>query len=59
MQLPDEPLDEVDTVVVLKIAGKLKVERIGSRSDRKFKREDVAVFYLDRAIQRYLGDKQA
>ena len=38
--------------------GKLKVERVGSRGDRKFKREEVAVFYLDKAIQRYLSDKQ-
>jgi alpha-L-fucosidase len=28
LQLPDEPLDEVDTVIVLKIKGKLDVERI-------------------------------
>ena len=28
MQLPDKPLDEVDTVIVLKIMGKLNVERI-------------------------------
>ena len=38
--------------------GKLKAERVGSRGDRKFSREQVAVFYLDRAIQRYLNDKQ-
>lgn len=38
--------------------GKLKTERVGSRGDRKFRREDVAVFYLDRAIQSYLNDKQ-
>ena len=37
--------------------GKLKVERIGSRGDRKFRREDVAVLYLDTAIQRYLNRK--
>jgi alpha-L-fucosidase len=28
LQLPDKPLDEVDTVIVLKITGKLDVERI-------------------------------
>ena len=28
LRLPDEPLDEVDTVIVLKIAGKLDVDRI-------------------------------
>ena len=37
--------------------GKLNAERVGSRGDRKFKREEVAVFYLDRAIQQYLNDK--
>ena len=38
--------------------GKLKAERVGSRGDRKFKREDIAVFYLERAIQQYLDNKQ-
>ncbi len=28
LQLPDKPLDEIDTVIVLKITGKLDVERI-------------------------------
>ncbi len=37
--------------------GKLKAERVGSRKDRKYRREEVAVFYLDRAIQQYLHDK--
>ena len=34
--------------------GILKTYRVGTRGDRKFRREDVAVFYLERAIQKYL-----
>ena len=34
--------------------GIIKAYRIGPRNGRRFKREDVAVFFLDRAIQRYL-----
>ncbi|MFC1980687.1 helix-turn-helix domain-containing protein [Chloroflexota bacterium] len=34
--------------------GIIKCYRIGSRGDRRFRREDVAVFYLERAIQRHL-----
>jgi excisionase family DNA binding protein len=34
--------------------GILKTYRTGSRGDRRFRREDVAVLYLDRAIQKYL-----
>ena len=34
--------------------GILKAYRTGSRGDRRFRREDVAVLYLDRAIQKYL-----
>lgn len=34
--------------------GILKSHRIGPRGERRFKREDVAVLYLDRAIQKYL-----
>jgi excisionase family DNA binding protein len=32
--------------------GKIKSSRSGPRGARRFRREDVAVFYLDRAIQR-------
>ncbi len=34
--------------------GILKAYRVGTRGDRKFRREDVAVFYLERAIQKHL-----
>ena len=34
--------------------GIIKSYRIGMRGDRRFRREDAAVLYLDRAIQRYL-----
>lgn len=39
--------------------GIIKVNRVGARGDRQFKREDVAVLYLDRAIQKFLKDKSA
>ena len=39
--------------------GKLGVEKIGPRGDRKFRREDVAVYYLDRAIQTFLKGKSS
>ena len=34
--------------------GILKAYRIGPRADRRFRREDVAILYFERAIQRYL-----
>ena len=34
--------------------GILKSYRVGARGERRFRREDVAVLYLDRAIQKYL-----
>jgi excisionase family DNA binding protein len=34
--------------------GMLKAYRTGPRGKRRFRREDVAVLYLDRAIQKYL-----
>ena len=34
--------------------GIIKAYSIGPRNDRRFKREDVAVFFLEKAIQRYL-----
>ena len=39
--------------------GIIKSYRIGPRGGRRFRREDVAVLYLDRAIQKYLKDKSA
>jgi excisionase family DNA binding protein len=37
--------------------GKLKSYRSGPRGERRFRREDVAVFYLDRAIQKLIRGK--
>ena len=34
--------------------GIIKAYRIGPRGDRRFRREDIAIFYLEQAIQRYL-----
>ena len=34
--------------------GILKAYRIEPRGDRRFRREDVAILYLDRAIHKYL-----
>ena len=34
--------------------GILKAYRVGSRGDRRFRREDVAILYFERAVQRYL-----
>ena len=39
--------------------GIIKCYRTGPRGERRFRREDVAVLYLDRAIQKYLKDKSA
>jgi len=39
--------------------GKLVAEKIGPKGDRKFRREDVAVYYLDRAIEMYLKGKSS
>ena len=45
LELPDKPLDEIDTVIVLKINGKLDVERILPRQDG----EGVLVLAMDDA----------
>jgi excisionase family DNA binding protein len=37
--------------------GKLNAVRIGSRKDRKFKRAEVAEFYLDTAIKNFLNSR--
>ncbi len=34
--------------------GVIKAYRIGPRGERRFRREDVAVLFLERAIQRHL-----
>ena len=34
--------------------GTLKSYRIGPQGDRRFRREDIAVFFLERAIRRHL-----
>ena len=34
--------------------GIIKAYRIGPRGDRRFRRDDVAVLFLERAIQRHL-----
>ena len=34
--------------------GMIKAYRIGPRGDRRFRRDDVAVFYLEKALQRHL-----
>ena len=39
--------------------GKIRAERIGARGDRRFSREEVAVYYLDRAIEKFLKGKSA
>lgn len=35
--------------------GTLKGYRVGPRSDWRFRREDVAVLYLEKAIRKHLG----
>jgi excisionase family DNA binding protein len=39
--------------------GKIKSYRTGPRGERRFRREDVAVLYLDRAIQKLLKGNPA
>jgi len=34
--------------------GILKAYRVGTRGDRKFRRKDIASFYLERAIKKHL-----
>ena len=41
------------------VKGIIKSQRTGPRGELRFRREDVAVLYLDRAIQKYLKDKSA
>jgi excisionase family DNA binding protein len=48
----------VDTATIRRWSdsGVLKSYRIGPRGERRFRREDIAVLYLNKAIQRYLID---
>ena len=34
--------------------GRIKAYRIGPRGNRKLRRDDIAILYLERAIQRHL-----
>ena len=36
--------------------GIIKAYRIGPRGERRFRRDDIAIFCLDRAVQEYLRD---
>jgi excisionase family DNA binding protein len=39
--------------------GKIRAERVGARGNRRFRREEVAVYYLDRAIEKFLKGESA
>ncbi|MFQ6122339.1 MAG: helix-turn-helix domain-containing protein [Dehalococcoidales bacterium] len=34
--------------------GAIKAYRIGPRGERRFRRDDIAVFFLERAVRKYL-----
>ena len=36
--------------------GMIKTYRIGPRGERRFRRDDIAILFLDRAVQKYLRD---
>ncbi len=36
--------------------GIIKAYRIGPQGERRFRRDDIAIFFLDRAVQKYLRD---
>ena len=36
--------------------GIIKAYRIGPRGERRFRRDEIAIFFLDRAVQKYLRD---
>ena len=36
--------------------GIIKAYRIGPRGARRFRRDDIAIFFLDRAVQKYLQE---
>ena len=37
--------------------GVIKAYRIGPRGERRFRRADIAVFFLERAVQKYLKER--
>ena len=37
--------------------GIIKAYRIGPRGERRFRRDDIAAFFLERAIKKYLSSK--
>jgi len=36
---------------------KIKAYRIGPRGDRRFRRDEIVAFFLERAVQKYLRGK--
>ncbi len=36
--------------------GIIKAYRIGPQGERRFRRDDIVIFFLDRAVQKYLRD---
>lgn len=36
--------------------GIIKAYRIGPRGERRFRRDDIAIFFLDRAVQKFVQD---
>ena len=36
--------------------GIIKAYRIGPRGARRFRRDDIAIFFLDRAVQKFVQD---
>lgn len=36
--------------------GIIKAYRIGPQGERRFRRDDIAIFFLDRVVQKYLRD---
>ena len=36
---------------------KIKAYRIGPRGDRRFRRDEIAAFFLERAVRKYLRGK--
>lgn len=36
--------------------GIIKAYRIGPRGERRFRRDDIAIFFLDRAVQKFVQE---
>jgi len=36
--------------------GIIKAYRIGPQGERRFRRDDIAIFFLDRAVQKFVQD---